>query len=1129
MKNMWCTVKYSVIFLLLFGKPVTSMAQDQCEDKVIRPELADIKRAIVSTNSDDTQIHMQTTVDDTDMNRLLKVAHERTEIARDLGVGIPKFHDLVMLHMSELTALVTNGGHPVPHNYDGARIVNGAHNMMGILEFVEGARVSRSFYVSTWPFKTVAAVISHVIGHNDFAITSHYNLARIRDLQRPDGDPQGDRAEMAEAMHQLLTNGEYDPEDIAFLYDLIADFSMLQDFATGSFEAPSDLVPETIGFLDKKKASNAATKRLLRIAREEDPGDVAEADDKHNSYKAILPVRPTTSVLQALVAYTKNRFGEDHPKTKLITQYEQIVRFIAANPLNQTINEGWATTMDAWLLARHANPTSADIITYAEKATWPARTNLLSPYALGHAAWMNIWHAVTGIKDVKELENLTEDEIKALDQKFVAHSRSRIAYGDSPAILNEGLTDEWVRTNNLFIKRPLTYNEFDHNKQPDPRHPELNHQYKIVTRDPAKIRKQFIELMSTPINKIPLTEAVEFDGGTKPYIHMRHKVHNDWPLERGTMAQVLFKIAHWAEKPVRFDTVATVLWDPEKINPYYEYVVRGGWVDPREHLVGPMSVYVDPDGKVKVVINDDKIGYLASTIERQLQGTVNSLKSDLAASFSEEFASSAKLDTVISDLVDKASGKQVKQLSRGSYSPHVNRAIGAYLRIAPKRIRRFIEMIAEGKKKLNMSQPTVQVRVVPQRPTFSYDEKVRYFLNLPQQFSEGEDTVAYDKKLALLDLISAEAKVTPEGRIVYQREDKSNPGFMSLSGLGQGSDNEGDIVWGPPLPGNGGPGDPGEEPGGEDGDNPAQGPKLGDDPGDFIEVSVEDLMEAVAERLEIPNLNSRGGKTAEVTRVSRSSRRRNMGEVNVKRTGKDALKKGMAAMLAKVLKEQGVLGDIEDIDSDEAMRLGVTLLPTDQYFRRHKGDVVRPDKKVVVVLVRDGSGSMMGDPTSYAIQFAKILKFLLKKNYKQIEFRYVIFDVGAEEVEWKDFISKTKWGGTAYPSGVKKGYEITQEDKYQSWDRVLVTIGDGVDYQGEEVAKIYQEFIDGVRGQNLGAYGGMLITEGGWGPTADFLKSMEGLQDREPWFATSFMRSMDEVVDSIKTLFKNDENSSNGG
>jgi uncharacterized sporulation protein YeaH/YhbH (DUF444 family) len=92
----------------------------------------------------------------------------------------------------------------------------------------------------------------------------------------------------------------------------------------------------------------------------------------------------------------------------------------------------------------------------------------------------------------------------------------------------------------------------------------------------------------------------------------------------------------------------------------------------------------------------------------------------------------------------------------------------------------------------------------------------------------------------------------------------------------------------------------------------------------------------------------------------------------------------------------------------------------------------------------DASGSMGGERIMIAKRFVFFLKTVLRKTYKNVEFRFLIWDSTAEEVPEKKFFRSDKGGSTDYAAGMIAAEKILNEAKYpeQSWNKYIFTIGD---------------------------------------------------------------------------------------
>ncbi len=102
----------------------------------------------------------------------------------------------------------------------------------------------------------------------------------------------------------------------------------------------------------------------------------------------------------------------------------------------------------------------------------------------------------------------------------------------------------------------------------------------------------------------------------------------------------------------------------------------------------------------------------------------------------------------------------------------------------------------------------------------------------------------------------------------------------------------------------------------------------------------------------------------------------------------------------------------------------------------------KPDLNAVVTFVVDGSGST----APYYPQFKRMvfdLKTLLKYSYRQLVFKFVVFDTNAHEVAEEKFFRIRLGGGTSHLSGIEKVESIYQNHFPRSqWDRFTFFFGD---------------------------------------------------------------------------------------
>jgi hypothetical protein len=301
---------------------------------------------------------------------------------------------------------------------------------------------------------------------------------------------------------------------------------------------------------------------------------------------------------------------------------------------------------------------------------------------------------------------------------------------------------------------------------------------------------------------------------------------------------------------------------------------------------------------------------------------------------------------------------------------------------------------------------------------------------------------------------------------------------LDQGGVGQGDADVGDPVGQPqPQPGDGDEGDPGEE-GGEH---------------EYYEMDPEEFAEELDEELGL-DLDPKGKKVIEekegpftdMTRTGPDS------TLDFERMFKEGLKRKLATefddeFLEEVCKVEGIeprevfewareesipvsLADIEEIHaaipeeerdswaSIEEVEENVDRTSTQQRIRREGIDRVpfrrederyrypeiieEREKNVVVVNIRDVSGSMRQNKRELVERTFTPLDWYLQGKYDNAEFVYIAHDAEAWEVDREEFFGIRSGGGTKISSAYELADELLAEYPFSEWNRYVFAAGD---------------------------------------------------------------------------------------
>lgn len=301
-------------------------------------------------------------------------------------------------------------------------------------------------------------------------------------------------------------------------------------------------------------------------------------------------------------------------------------------------------------------------------------------------------------------------------------------------------------------------------------------------------------------------------------------------------------------------------------------------------------------------------------------------------------------------------------------------------------------------------------------------------------------------------------------------------------GVGQG---DGDV--GTPL----GPGDPDQDSG-----------HAGDAPGQHlleVEITLEELAQILGEELELPNILPRGKKNiiAEKEKYTGISRTGPESLRHFKRTYKEALKRQIAS---------GIYDFADPI---------IVPIREDKRYRSWKL-IDMPESNAVIIYMMDVSGSMGPEQKEIVRLESFWIDTWLRSQYDRIDFRYIVHDAVAREVDRETFFHIREGGGTKISSAFKLGNRIVDEQfTPQDWNIYMFHFSDGDNWDGGDTAEcvslLNHELLPKC---NLFCYGQVKSAYG----SGDFLYALEEHFPEDARLITSKIATKEDIYESIKTF-----------
>lgn len=193
---------------------------------------------------------------------------------------------------------------------------------------------------------------------------------------------------------------------------------------------------------------------------------------------------------------------------------------------------------------------------------------------------------------------------------------------------------------------------------------------------------------------------------------------------------------------------------------------------------------------------------------------------------------------------------------------------------------------------------------------------------------------------------------------------------------------------------------------------------------------------------------------------------------------------------------------------------GIDSIPYRKEDERYKYPEIKEEKEsqVVIINIRDVSGSMSKDKRELVERVFTPLDWYLQGKYDKAEFVYIAHNVEAWEVDREEFFGIKSGGGTK----ISSAYELTKEIlnnnySWSEWNRYVFCAGDGEnksDDSKNEVVPLMKEIK-----ANKHAYLETSPNEGS--VHGDVLKEeFEGEDD----YVVSSINSKEDVINSIKKI-----------
>ena len=210
-----------------------------------------------------------------------------------------------------------------------------------------------------------------------------------------------------------------------------------------------------------------------------------------------------------------------------------------------------------------------------------------------------------------------------------------------------------------------------------------------------------------------------------------------------------------------------------------------------------------------------------------------------------------------------------------------------------------------------------------------------------------------------------------------------------------------------------------------------------------------------------------------------------------------------------------------DSVSQRIRRDGIDSVPfrrEDERYR-HPEVIEKRERNVVVVNVRDASGSMRETKRELVERVFTPMDWYLTGKYDAAEFRYVVHDAEAWEVDREEFFGIQSGGGTRISSAYERVAEILEEYPYDEWNRYVFAAGDSENSGSDTTQSVIpmMESIDA----NLHAY--VETQPDGAAPNARHADEVENAFSETDNVAVTRVANANDVTDAIYEILSTEE------
>ena len=190
----------------------------------------------------------------------------------------------------------------------------------------------------------------------------------------------------------------------------------------------------------------------------------------------------------------------------------------------------------------------------------------------------------------------------------------------------------------------------------------------------------------------------------------------------------------------------------------------------------------------------------------------------------------------------------------------------------------------------------------------------------------------------------------------------------------------------------------------------------------------------------------------------------------------------------------------------------------DERFR-HPEIIEKRERNVVVVNVRDASGSMRETKRELVERVFTPMDWYLTDKYDSAEFRYFVHDPEACEVDREEFFGIQSGGGTRISSAYELVEEILEEYPFSEWNRYVFAAGDS-ENSGDDTK---QGVIPRMRSIDANLHAYVETQPGGTAPNARHADEVERTLGDADNVAVARVSGPEDVTDAIYEVLSTED------